>query len=74
VYLAISSPGEEETIDSVPSDYNASSPAGLAGTGNEQGVEAAFRVGKVTTEDPGAFTYESSVGSGILWTVALEVA
>jgi hypothetical protein len=74
VYLAISSPGEEETVTDAPTDYSASSPAGVSGSGSEQGIDAAFRLGQVASEDPGAFSYESSVGSGILWTVALQVA
>jgi hypothetical protein len=74
VYLAISSPGEEESVTDAPTDYSSSSPAGVNGTGDEQGIDAAFRVGKQTSEDPGAFSYATSVGSGILWTVALQVA
>ncbi len=74
VFLAISSPGVEETVTDAPTNYSVTSPAGVKGSGNEQGMDPAFRLGKILTEDPGAFSYLTAVGSGILWTIAIEVA
>lgn len=73
VFIAISATGEEETVTDAPTGYDATSPAGISGSGSEVGIDGAFRLGKQTSEDPGAFTYESAV-DGICWTIAFEVA
>jgi hypothetical protein len=73
VFIAVSAPGEEETVTDAPTGYDATLPAGISGSGSEVGIDGAFRLGKQTTEDPGAFTYETAV-DGICWTLALEVA
>ncbi len=73
VYLAVSATQDEEVVTDAPTNYDATSPAGIAGSGTEVGIDAAFRIGKTASEDPGAFSYESAV-DGICWTIGIEVA
>lgn len=71
VYIAISATGEEESLSAAPTGYDAT--AGVAGSGSEPGIDAAYRIGKTASEDPGAFTYATAV-DGICWTIGIEVA